>query len=102
VIQTDSPKPGKLPSGVLKIKSNRRVDRDDWLSNDCLIPLMIVNPTSLQVVRDEADAQPRHSKTYGTVSAEEQKQMNGLEFVQGLADGTLPLNTTARTLGYEV
>ena len=42
------------------------------------------------------------SKKYGTVSAEEQKQMNGLEFVQGLADGTLPLNTTARTLGYEV
>jgi uncharacterized protein (TIGR00369 family) len=28
--------------------------------------------------------------------------MTGLEFVQGLADGTLPLNTIARTLGYEV
>ncbi|MBX3500749.1 MAG: PaaI family thioesterase [Alphaproteobacteria bacterium] len=28
--------------------------------------------------------------------------MNGLEFVQGLADGTLPLNTIARTLGYDV
>lgn len=41
-------------------------------------------------------------KTYGTVSAEEQKQMSGLEFVQGLADGTLPLNTIAQTLGYDV
>ena len=41
-------------------------------------------------------------KTYGTVSAERQKRMTGLEFVQGLADGTLPLNTIARTLGYEV
>ena len=42
------------------------------------------------------------SKTYGTVSLDEQKQMSGLEFVQGLADGTLPLNTIARTLGYDV
>jgi len=39
------------------------------------------------------------SKIYGTVSADEQKEMSGLEFVQGLADGTLPLNTIAQTLG---
>jgi uncharacterized protein (TIGR00369 family) len=42
------------------------------------------------------------SKTYGTVSAEKQNEMSGLEFVQGLVDGTLPLNTIARTLGYDV
>jgi len=42
------------------------------------------------------------SKTYGTVSAERQSEMSGLEFVQGLVDGTLPLNTIARTLGYDV
>jgi len=42
------------------------------------------------------------SKTCGTVSAERQKQMSGLEFVQGLVDGTLPLNTIAQTLGYDV
>jgi uncharacterized protein (TIGR00369 family) len=41
-------------------------------------------------------------KTYGTVSDERQKQMSGLEFVQGLVDGTLPLNTMAETLGYDV
>jgi uncharacterized protein (TIGR00369 family) len=41
-------------------------------------------------------------KTYGTVSAEQQKQMSGLEFVRGLASGALPLNTIARTLGYDV
>src|SRR5260221_5741865 len=41
-------------------------------------------------------------RTYGTVSAERQKAMSGLEFVQGLADGTLPLNTIAQTLGYDV
>jgi uncharacterized protein (TIGR00369 family) len=41
-------------------------------------------------------------KTYGTVSAERQRQMTGLEFVQGLANGTLPLNTIARTLGYDI
>jgi len=28
--------------------------------------------------------------------------MNGLEFVQGLASGALPLNTIAQTLGYDV
>jgi len=42
------------------------------------------------------------SKTYGIVSPEQQKQMSGLEFVQGLANGTLPLNTMAQTLGYDV
>src|ERR1700730_1395488 len=42
------------------------------------------------------------SRTYGTVSADRQKEMSGLEFVQGLADGTLPLNTIARTLGYDI
>src|SRR6202163_2594667 len=42
------------------------------------------------------------NKTFGTVSADRQKAMSGLEFVQGLADGTLPLNTIAQTLGYDV
>jgi uncharacterized protein (TIGR00369 family) len=41
-------------------------------------------------------------KTYGTVPAGERRQMGGLEFVQGLAQGRLPLNTIARTLGYDV
>ena len=42
------------------------------------------------------------TKTFGTVSAEIQKTMSGLEFVQGLASGALPLNTIAKTLGYDV
>src|SRR5262249_2057132 len=41
-------------------------------------------------------------RIYGTVSDEKQKAMTGLEFVQGLADGTLPLNTIAETLGYDI
>src|SRR5262249_49935263 len=45
---------------------------------------------------------PIASKTYGTVSAERRKEMSGLEFVQGLVDGTLPLNTIAETLGYDI
>ncbi|MDP1839439.1 MAG: PaaI family thioesterase [Reyranella sp.] len=47
---------------------------------------------------------PSHvaSKTYGTVPADKRREMGGLAFVQGLADGTLPLNTIARTLGYDV
>ena len=42
------------------------------------------------------------SKTYGTVGTDRQKEMTGLEFVQGLADGTLPLNMIAETLAYDV
>ena len=44
----------------------------------------------------------RTDKTYGTVSAIRRQEMSGLEFVQGLADGSLPLNTIARTLGYDI
>ena len=42
------------------------------------------------------------NKTFETVSADRQKAMSGLEFVQGLVDRTLPLNTIAQTLGYDV
>ena len=42
------------------------------------------------------------SKTYGTVSPDRQREMGGLEFIQGLVNGTLPLNTMAETLGYDV
>ena len=42
------------------------------------------------------------TKTYGTVSPEQQKAMSALEFVKGLASGMLPLNTIAQTLGYDV
>jgi len=41
-------------------------------------------------------------KSYGTVSPEQQRAMSGLEFVEGLASGLLPLNTMAQTLGYDV
>jgi uncharacterized protein (TIGR00369 family) len=41
-------------------------------------------------------------KTFGTVDGETQKTMSGLEFVQGLASGAIPLNTLAQTLGYDV
>jgi uncharacterized protein (TIGR00369 family) len=41
-------------------------------------------------------------KSYGTVGLDKRKAMSGLEFVQGLANGTLPLNTMAQTLGYDV
>ena len=42
------------------------------------------------------------TRTYGTVAPEARKEMTGLEFVQGLATGRLPLNTIAETLGYDV
>jgi uncharacterized protein (TIGR00369 family) len=42
------------------------------------------------------------NRTYGTISPERRKAMSGLEFVNGLVDGSLPLNTMAQTLGYDV
>ena len=45
---------------------------------------------------------PSDAKIYGTVGADARKEMTGLEFVQGLASGMLPLNTIARTLGYDI
>jgi uncharacterized protein (TIGR00369 family) len=42
------------------------------------------------------------SKAFGTVSADRQREMSGLEFVRGLVEGTLPLNTIAQTLGYDI
>jgi uncharacterized protein (TIGR00369 family) len=41
-------------------------------------------------------------KHYGIVRIEDQQEMSGLEFAEGLVDGTLPLNTMAETLGYDV
>ena len=41
-------------------------------------------------------------KTYGALTDERRKALSGLEFVQGLASGSLPLNPFAQTLGYDV
>lgn len=42
------------------------------------------------------------AKRYGIIPAEVMNGMSGLEMVRGLVDGTLPLNTMARTLGYDI
>ena len=41
-------------------------------------------------------------KRYGVVSHEQRRSMRGLEFVQGLVTGALPLNSMARTLNYDI
>ena len=41
-------------------------------------------------------------RRYGVVSADERRALDGLEFVQRLVTGALPLNTMARTLGYSI
>jgi acyl-coenzyme A thioesterase PaaI-like protein len=41
-------------------------------------------------------------KRFGVVGDDQQRAMSGLAFVQGLVDGTLPLNTMAQTLGYDI
>jgi uncharacterized protein (TIGR00369 family) len=42
------------------------------------------------------------TKTYGTVAPDQLSSMTGLEFVEGLVNGTLPVNTIAQTLGYDI
>ena len=41
-------------------------------------------------------------KSYGSVSLADQLALSGMEFVQGLVDGSVPLNPLARTLGYDI
>jgi uncharacterized protein (TIGR00369 family) len=41
-------------------------------------------------------------KRYGVVSHEQRRLLSGLEFVQGLVSGALPLNSMAETLGYDI
>jgi uncharacterized protein (TIGR00369 family) len=42
------------------------------------------------------------AKHFGIIDDDRQRAMSGLEFVQGLVNGTLPLNTMAETLGYDI
>jgi uncharacterized protein (TIGR00369 family) len=42
------------------------------------------------------------AKRYGIVPEHQRRTMSGLEFVRGLVDGTLPLNSMAQTLGYDI
>ena len=62
---------------------------------------MAATPSPILTPREKASVTPIADRVYGTVSAARQKEMSGLEFVQGLANRTLPLNTIARTLGYD-
>jgi hypothetical protein len=47
-------------------------------------------------------AEASAEKRFGVIDDDQQRAMSGLEFVQGLVNGTLPLNTMARTLGYDI
>lgn len=44
----------------------------------------------------------QQGKRYGVVPAGQQRAMSGMEFVQGLVSGSLPLNSMAKTLGYDI
>jgi uncharacterized protein (TIGR00369 family) len=41
-------------------------------------------------------------KRFGVIDDDQRRAISGLEFVQGLVDGTLPLNPMAQTLGYDI
>ncbi len=42
------------------------------------------------------------ARRYGVVSADDRARLSGLELVGGFVDGSLPLNTMARTLAYDI
>lgn len=42
------------------------------------------------------------NKQYGVINSDKLREMSGLEFVQGLVDGSLPLNSMARAIGYDI
>ncbi len=44
----------------------------------------------------------QHPKQYGVLSVNDRRDYSGLEFVQALVTGELPLNTMARTLSYDI
>jgi uncharacterized protein (TIGR00369 family) len=46
--------------------------------------------------------QPDRKRHFGVIDEDQRRKISGLEFVQALADGTLPLNPMAETLGYDV
>jgi uncharacterized protein (TIGR00369 family) len=41
-------------------------------------------------------------KQYGPIDPAQRANLTGLEFVQGFVNGSLPLNTMARTLNYDI
>jgi len=46
--------------------------------------------------------EPAIGKRFGVIDDDQQSALSGLEFVQGLVNGTLPLNAMAETLGYDI
>ena len=52
--------------------------------------------------RDMSLTRISKERRYGVISVDERRALDGLEFVQGLVTGSLPLNTMARTLGYNI
>jgi uncharacterized protein (TIGR00369 family) len=54
------------------------------------------------MAQGEAMTKGSGEKRYGVASGDQQRTMSGLEFVQGLVTGALPLNSMAETLGYDI
>jgi uncharacterized protein (TIGR00369 family) len=79
---------------------NRQTDCRRWT----MIPELKWTGRRAAPVRagEEADAEPYHQQDIWHRQRRQAEGDERLEFVQGLVDGTLPLNTIAETLGYDV
>src|SRR5215472_17592591 len=61
-----------------------------------------VPPDLMRAAWEHSMTSGARSKRYGVVSHEQRHAMSGLEFVQCLVSGTLPLNNMVETLGYDI
>src|SRR6267378_7004087 len=87
---------------ICRVKLARSARAARWSARPLLQNDDVRKPRDRSAAIADASMMDIASKTYGTVSADRRNEMSGLEFVQGLVDGTLPLNTIAQTLGYDV
>jgi uncharacterized protein (TIGR00369 family) len=62
-----------------------------------LLPIEIAFPQDFPIMTKSP-----LGKQFGIVGEAQQRAMSGIEFVQRMVDGTLPLNTMADTLGYDI
>jgi uncharacterized protein (TIGR00369 family) len=77
-------------------------ESDGLLPKRRRILLRTLGATCLESIFNQWVTMMSGKKAYGVVSQAEQSEMSGLEFVRGLVSGLLPLNTMAKTLGYDV
>jgi uncharacterized protein (TIGR00369 family) len=64
--------------------------------------ILIIMRVHLEPIVEDLMSNTAFGKQYGAIDPDRRAKLTGLEFVQGFVDGSLPLNTMARTLNYDI